>query len=214
MTAARQLNRSTSFIMFSGGRTDPAINDSEANSYGKAFLRLLQTQDFLQRESVRDALASGRWAIEENATDSYQNLLFSIIQFRRCTGRYPEYITVITHAFKTRRFLELHAPAIRWPEDLIRVIGVDPEWGIPQEQVVTAKLEEINAIRPFTDDPYGVGEMLSGKRLSRQWNPSKLHDIGLDIEPEVQALLMWDQTTQFTGELPWSQPSKNPAQES
>jgi len=45
-----------------------------------------------------------RWAVEEDATDSYQNLLFSIVKFKHITGRYPAKIVVVTHAFKQERF--------------------------------------------------------------------------------------------------------------
>jgi hypothetical protein len=49
---------------------------------------------------------------ETHATDSYQNLLFSLLRFRLHTGHYPRRITVVTHEFKRRRFLECHFPAI------------------------------------------------------------------------------------------------------
>ena len=43
--------------------------------------------------------------IEDLATDSFQNLLFSILKYREATGVYPYHITVVTHDFKKRRFL-------------------------------------------------------------------------------------------------------------
>ena len=43
--------------------------------------------------------------LEELATDSYQNLLFSILKHKIATGVYPYHITIVTHEFKRRRFL-------------------------------------------------------------------------------------------------------------
>ena len=50
---------------------------------------------------------------ESHATDSYQNVLFSLLHFRRKTSSSPTHITIISHEFKRARFLELHIPAIR-----------------------------------------------------------------------------------------------------
>lgn len=57
-----------------------------------------------------------RVTIEDAALDSFQNLLFSIARFRELTGAYPTRITVVGHAFKRRRFEELHRLAMRWPK--------------------------------------------------------------------------------------------------
>ena len=54
---------------------------------------------------------------EEFARDSYENLLFSICRFHEVTGRYPDKITVVGFGFKTRRFVDLHRKAVRFPED-------------------------------------------------------------------------------------------------
>jgi len=45
---------------------------------------------------------------EDAALDSYQNVLFSLARFRELTGAYPVHITVVGHAFKCRRFKQLH----------------------------------------------------------------------------------------------------------
>ncbi len=87
-----------STVVFSGGATAGSKTAlSEARSYG-AVMR------YLSGEAWAESVAE-RVLLEERATDSYQNLLFSIIQFRKRTGEYPSDITVITHTFKEERIL-------------------------------------------------------------------------------------------------------------
>jgi hypothetical protein len=108
-------SKSVDTVVFSGGRTNPDLPElSEAQSYLDAL------------KHWKPANAIDGIVLEEQATDSYQNLLFSIFAFRRCHGYYPTQIIVITHSFKEQRFLSLHAKAIRWPSDRIRVLGINP----------------------------------------------------------------------------------------
>jgi hypothetical protein len=100
-------------VMFSGGRTNPKSDASEARSY-------LNALNYKQEHTIDAPI------LEEHATDSYQNLLFSILAFKKHCGYYPTEIILITHAFKEQRFLELHAKSIRWPSDRIRVLGINP----------------------------------------------------------------------------------------
>lgn len=62
---------------------------------------------------------------EGYALDSFQNLLFSIARFHEFTGNYPEKITVVGYEMKRARFVELHRPAIGWPEDRFTYVGID-----------------------------------------------------------------------------------------
>lgn len=101
-------------VIFSGGPTNPDVADlSEARSY-------LNALKYTRRDAIEGIL------LEERATDSYQNLLFSIVLFRQTYGYYPRETVVITHAFKRDRFLDLHAKAIRWPLNRIRILGINP----------------------------------------------------------------------------------------
>jgi hypothetical protein len=105
----------SSFVVFSGGATNKDYTDlSESQSY----LNVLQ--------ALGTTKGSENILLDELATDSFQNIIFSIIAFRKHCGYYPLEITIVAHAFKERRFLDLHAKAIRWPADRIRVVGVDP----------------------------------------------------------------------------------------
>jgi len=97
-------------LVFSGGPTDPSHP------------ALSESQSYLNTLPARKADI----LLEELATDSFQNVLFSIVAFRKHHGCYPDDITIITHAFKEARFLNLHAKAIRWPADRIRVRGTNP----------------------------------------------------------------------------------------
>ena len=99
-------------IVFSGGRTKHEFPDlSEAGSY----LHAARTLGWLHRDEV---------FLEELATDSYQNLLFSILLFRKHYSRYPSAVNVVTHAFKVDRFANLHREAIKWPADRFNMLGV------------------------------------------------------------------------------------------
>ena len=64
---------------------------------------------------------------EDDALDSYQNLLFSIARFHEYTGRWPARITVVGYEFKRRRFTELHRAALRWPAARFDYVGIDAE---------------------------------------------------------------------------------------
>jgi hypothetical protein len=105
----------SSIIVFSGGPTNNEYPDlSEAQSY----LNVLHALGTTKR--LDNIL------LDEAATDSFQNIIFSIMVFRKHCGYYPTQITIVAHSFKERRFLNLHANAIRWPTDRIRVLGIDP----------------------------------------------------------------------------------------
>lgn len=93
----------SSVLVFSGAATALDVTGlTEAQSYFNAAVAL--TQRLGQGHPFAECFKS-RTFLDENATDSYQNLLFSILKFRRHFGRYPRTVRVITHAFKTKRFL-------------------------------------------------------------------------------------------------------------
>ena len=186
-------NNTQSLLVFSGGTTTKERVRSEAEGYEKVYLGLF-------------AKLYERYALEPYATDSYQNLLFSILQFRKLTGRYPECVTVITHAFKEDRFLTLHAPAIKWPANRIMIQGINPPFTL-QELRRTQAGELERGYGRFEKDLYGVHEMLDGKRRARNWDPRLAENAYGDLEPEVGELLGWDGGLSgleiFPGMLPW-----------
>lgn len=147
---------------------------------------------------------------EDFATDSYQNLLFSILLFRKQTLRYPHHITIVSHAFKRDRFLNIHCRSIGWPLDRISYVGINP----PEEITAEGELNEneAKAVAAWREDLYGTRHELASKRLKRGWHPLQveeqplLHD-GDSLEKTVCDLLKYDGGTDgqtlFPEPLPW-----------
>ncbi len=176
-------------MVFSGAATKISqTHISEARSYYHAALAEELAEGHLHGGRAHHMFAKGYILLEEQATDSFQNLLFSILLFRRTTGRYPRHIRIITHAFKARRFLELHASAIQWPQERVQLQGIDPIMS-SIELKETLQGEEQNGLVLWKDDPLGVGVILSEKRKQRGWDPIRAIEIGQGLENGVQALL-------------------------
>ncbi|KAG8529458.1 uncharacterized protein KY384_006095 [Bacidia gigantensis] len=144
------------------------------------------------------------------ATDSYQNVLLSLISFRKQTSKYPAHITIISHDFKKSRFLDLHLKAIKWPRERVSYIGIDP----PEEISSRGELDinEAEAVGAWERDLYGVGTELAGKRRKRGWKDDLVSQLcaeggGNALEVEVCKLLGWgggrDGTMVFPETLPW-----------
>jgi hypothetical protein len=177
-------------LIFSGGKTKRDVTEmSEARSYYHALLASELLQNHFGGGKTHRLFTKGRILLEEHATDSLQNLLFSISLFRKTTGQYPRQIRLITHAFKSRRFLELHAPAIRWPENRIQVQGIDPIMA-SADLDETLEAEERSGYYLWDDDALGTGRKLSRKRKSRGWDESVLDEIVEGLEDSVKELVM------------------------
>ncbi|KAK3714486.1 hypothetical protein LTR37_007792 [Vermiconidia calcicola] len=183
-------------LILSGGKTTVESERSEAESYAIVLKRL-------NGDKYTDRVLK-----EEIATDSYQNLIFSILRFRQHTGRYPGHVTVITHAFKQRRFLDLHAPAIKWPGHSIRVQGINPPM-TSKEISHTRDSEMERAYGEFQKDYYGVGKALGGKRKARHWKAERAEYAFASLEPSILGLLSWSGgntgTELFPEKLPWEE---------
>ncbi|KAH8725040.1 hypothetical protein GQ44DRAFT_616593 [Phaeosphaeriaceae sp. PMI808] len=177
-------------LVFSGGVTKRSVTQkSEARSYYHAALAAELAEGHYGGGRTHQLFSKGRILLEEQATDSFQNLLFSILLFRRTTGFYPKQIRIITHAFKTKRFLELHAPAIRWPQTRIQVLGIDPVMS-STELDSTLEGEEEFGYALWDDDPLGVGERLSSKRKQRGWDENIVESLTGGLEESVRELLL------------------------
>ncbi|KXS96478.1 hypothetical protein AC578_6322 [Pseudocercospora eumusae] len=206
VTAAMAVhNNPCALLLFSGGKTTNHPR-SEAESYAVILKHIVDTNPALFPAGLH-------YALETYATDSYQNLLFSIIRFRQLTGIYPKNITVVTHAFKERRFMELHAPAIKWPTHRIRVQGINPPFSLDELNLVQ-RGEHERAYLAFSADPYAVRTPLINKRLARNWNADKANVfLGFRLEPEVMGLLTWQGGVSgwetFPRRLPWEDHTTN-----
>jgi hypothetical protein len=189
-----------SLLVLSGGATkQDLISVSEARSYYHAALAQTFVQGHKHGGPVKALFDKQRILLEEHATDSFQNLLFSILLFRRTTGTYPQQVRVISHAFKSKRFLELHAPAIHWPLDRIRVLGIDPVMSA-SEYKDTARGEQTRGFAPWVEDPLGTGDVLAKKRKQRGWNEDVTHQVCDGLEDSVRQLM----TGRPVQALPWS----------
>jgi hypothetical protein len=187
-------------LVLSGGATKKALTSkSESRSYLDAALAHELAEGHLGGGPAHKLFSKGRLLLEERATDSFQNLLYSILLFRQTTGIYPKQIRIITHAFKAKRFLELHAPAIKWPSNRVQVQGIDPVMsGLELDETVQG--EEKYGYAPWVQDPLGTGEVLNSKRQQRGWDASAAKELGKALEDSVRELL----TGNVSEGLPWN----------
>ncbi|KAL8797450.1 MAG: hypothetical protein Q9195_000266 [Heterodermia aff. obscurata] len=148
-----------------------------------------------------------RIGTEDCAVDSYQNLLFSILRFHVMTRRFPARIVIISHDFKKHRFLELHAPAIRWPARTLTFIGVDPPEHVVKREALEAG-ESARGYKAFQGDPYGTGTLLQAKRQGRGWKNEYQSFWNASTGDGVTDLLSWSGgesgSEMFPGQLPWA----------
>lgn len=152
---------------------------------------------------------------ETHATDSYQNVLFSLLRFRLKTGVYPRHITVVTHEFKRRRFLECHFPAIGFlpttsspssaaasianasstcsDNDKVNIIGINPPEEVTSLESLIAG-EEKSGIGLWRNDLYGIGPQLLTKRRRRGWTEDADRNVFVNVglEPVVERLVCWN----------------------
>ena len=151
-----------------------------------------------------------RLIAEVFATDSYQNILFSLIAFRSRFGRWPQHVTVVSHEFKKQRFIEEHRKAIRWPADKLTFIGHNP----PEDVTPNAALDlsEAGNRACWIDDLYGANGQLARKRRNRGWrDAASLEAMEASrcyhFEPEIRQLLEYDggddPRSIFRDRLPW-----------
>ncbi|KAJ5749296.1 uncharacterized protein N7511_010992 [Penicillium nucicola] len=169
-------------LVLSGGPTKkPRTELTEGESY----LNLAQDNNYFQDSSESHKINPSRVITERSATDSYQNVLFSLIRFRQYTGVYPQRITVVTHEFKRARFMQCHflalglVPVALGPEGVdiqkVAVVGINPpEEVTPSETLIRGEAE--NGIGLWKNDLYGVNTDLMKKRVRRGWSP------GIDTE--------------------------------
>jgi hypothetical protein len=191
--------RETNLLIFSGGATKRSRTQlTEARSYYHAALAEELAAGHRGGGRTHTLFSKGRILLEEHATDSFQNLLFSILLFRRITGRYPKTIRIVTHAFKAPRFLELHAPAIRWPKDRIMVQGIDPIM-TSSELETTLQGEKKSGFAPWKEDALGTGQSTGNKRKQRGWDDSVIEKLTEGLEESVKQLVRGT----VTDVLPW-----------
>ncbi|KAI9849919.1 MAG: hypothetical protein M1837_000133 [Sclerophora amabilis] len=148
---------------------------------------------------------------EPDSLDSHQNLLFPLLQYRRLTRRFPTHITLISHAFKQRRFTEIHRAAIHWPLERFSFLGLDPPKEVTDPDELRAGEEE-RGWGLWCRDWYGAGEQLSAKKKARDpWGVQGEEGVeGLVkrerwgvLETGVVELVTWKNEQLFEGQTPW-----------
>ncbi|RMZ79616.1 hypothetical protein DV737_g3319, partial [Chaetothyriales sp. CBS 132003] len=123
-------------------------------------------------------------------------------------------VVIVSHAFKRRRFLELHLPALGW-DGQVEYIGIDP----PFDEKRMAEIVQGDQLRGYgvwKDDLYGQRKGLKGKREKRGWVEEEfLSALGdIKVESEVRTnlveLVKWcggeDGLALFPRTLAWQQP--------
>ena len=180
------------------------------------------------------ATLASRIFTECYATDSFQNILFPLLLFptfansfatpKSSTGSIQQgsdhliHLTIISHAFKRHRFMDLHLPALYFPTSPVRFkyIGIDS----PMDEAKRAEAEagELSrGVKAWEQDPYGVGKVLAEKRRARGWRVEREQKIrtrltdSLDLreKKDVLGFLDWSNDHQkegdaYPGILPWS----------
>ena len=182
-------NNESAILVFSGGATKPNRTKLfEAGTY-RHFIAHNEPHEFHQN--------SDRIFTEDFATDSFQNILFSLLGYPRYVHEWynhrpglfpgsaqfavpssPRQLIVIGHEFKKARFKELHLPALRYPTILSRLtyIGIDP----PFEEQKMQEIKDGDAKRGYgvwKDDLYGTGPVLAQKRMTRGWTQEKMKSL-------------------------------------
>ncbi|KAH6713147.1 hypothetical protein BKA61DRAFT_736204 [Leptodontidium sp. MPI-SDFR-AT-0119] len=205
----------TSLLVFSGSKTRPEIEKSEARGYldfciRNEFWGILEAVDYNKNQQSSStpppppssssssttpttptpaaATAANQSVeylqdqeqlnihLEEQALDSFSNLLFSLLLFHKRTRTWPAKISVISHAFKEPRFMDLHVPTLRFPSHRVHFVGIDPDYmdpGCVAFDEVRAesvrKGERERGFKVWEGDRFGIGGELSGKRRGRNF---------------------------------------------
>ncbi|KAI1763803.1 hypothetical protein GGR53DRAFT_466938 [Hypoxylon sp. FL1150] len=186
----------TSLLFFSGGPTRRETRLSEARSYAN----LAEANSYFD---ILPEVAVGRRVIcEERALDSYSNVLFSLVKFWCDCGEWPQRMTIVSHAFKRERLVDLHCGAIRFPLDRVNFVGVDPP-GMRDGTNEAAWKGVAEAITQWKEDPHGIGKLLAGKRRKRNvWNTSQ--GLFLDEEKKLDSGVQLEEYLLGGARQPWS----------
>ncbi len=166
-------------LILSGGQTRAEAGPrSEARSY---------------RELAGIMGWSAQTILEEYSRDSFENLLFSLCEFRQAVGAFPEHVTVAGWGFKRERY-DLHRATIGWPAERFTYVGVNQPDDLP-----AALAGEQRTLSSFRQDPFGRSGPLQTKRSQR--NPFARHPDYSRTCPEMAQFLDTIRITNGDGKL-------------
>lgn len=104
--------------------------------------------------------------------------------------------------------MDLHIPALRFPNDRVTYVGIDPPETVTSQDSLF-KGENERGYGVWKADLYGVGDVLGKKRTERGWDAKTLEIVGDGLEDGVCALLRWtggeSGVEMYGGNLPWHQ---------
>ncbi|KAG0141767.1 hypothetical protein CROQUDRAFT_663395 [Cronartium quercuum f. sp. fusiforme G11] len=197
--ASLVLKLNDSLLIYSGGQTRKRSKETtEANSYSK-IAHLLN----LYNETNIDEPFK-RFTTEEFALDSWTNLLFSVARFKEYTGNYPISIKIIGHDYKSKRFVDIHRKALRWPKENFEYIGIKTNTVEDLDLLNSLYKGEKKVYDNFLLDTYGCKGNLILKRKFR--NPFRRFHPYVISCPELIDLFEWCPSNGigwFDGPLPW-----------
>ncbi|KAF7898256.1 hypothetical protein EAF00_004702 [Botryotinia globosa] len=104
----------SSVLVISGGCTRGEVESSEARGYFEVGVGrgVWGRGDLVTDVGMGMEMGGGRIVLEEEALDSYENLVRGLLAFWRGTGEWPGRISIVSHGFKRERFEELHCGAL------------------------------------------------------------------------------------------------------
>lgn len=179
-----------SLLIFSGGQTRYPHILSEAQGYHN----IATLFNYWGHESV-----ASRTTTEEFSRDSYDNVLYSIGRFYECVGSFPKKLTIISWAFKRKRF-EHHCLAVAWPLSSFSFVGISTP-----DDLQTALTSEARTLIDFKQDNTGYGSAggpLGKKKMAG--NPYRRQHGYHKSCPPMAAVLDWTETTPFPeDQAPW-----------
>lgn len=196
-----------SLLVFSGGETRSSVGPINE---GTSYFMVADAMDLWNEPVVRNetsflgaATVRERSITEEFASDSFENLLFSICRFKEVAGSYPTRITVISFTFKRTRFIKLHARALQWNLNAFAYIGLDADASSGFDIEASVQGEITNAIIPFVEDPYGcfTGELQEKRKGRNPFFRTPPYELTC---PEMKQILQWCGPELIpTSSLPW-----------
>ena len=113
--------------------------------------------------------------LDEQALDSFSNLVFSLVTFWKAVRKWPQKISIVSHEFKRERFLECHVKALGLSRERVEFWGIDPVY-MRSEAADEYDEQRARGVRDgerrrgfeaWKRDLWGVGPSVRGKRRQR-----------------------------------------------